>query len=151
LHSLTFETAALLHPKRRRDEMSTFKHLDEYKAIREKWVHEDNVINHRLSWLILSQAMLLAAYGWSITSPEVKTQKLLLILPIFGLIFTLTIGASVFAAVIAQNHLSQLPGVKEWPQPYSVDTFAPINWPGRLAAIFLPIFLFIVWLIVSVA
>lgn len=131
--------------------MKPFTHLDEYKAIREKWIHEDNVINHRLSWLIVSQAMLLAAYGWSLTNEEVKTQKLLLLLPIFGMVFTLAIGASVFAAIIAQNHLTQLRGVKKWPQPYSVDTYSPINWPGRFAAMALPAFLFVVWLAVVIA
>lgn len=131
--------------------MTTFKYLDEYKAIREKWIHEDNVINHRLSWLMISEAMLLAAYGWSVTSPQPKTEKLLILLPIFGLVFALAIGASVFAAIIAQNHLAQWGDAKKWREPFSVDTFSPVNWVGRFAAIVLPIFIFIVWLIVSVA
>src|SRR5208283_3026898 len=104
--------------------MKTFYHLDEYKAIREKWIHEDNVINHRITWLIVSQSMLLAVYGWSLTDQQSKTQKLVLLVPIFGMIFTIAIGISVLAAILAQHHLTTLkPGVNKWPQPYSVDTY----------------------------
>ncbi|MGC4094899.1 MAG: hypothetical protein QM756_44675 [Polyangiaceae bacterium] len=33
------------------------------KELREKWVHEDHLINHRLTWLLTSQTILLGAYG----------------------------------------------------------------------------------------
>lgn len=29
----------------------------------ERWVHEDNLINHRLTWLLTSQAFIFSAYG----------------------------------------------------------------------------------------
>lgn len=134
--------------------MSQFSNLDDFKAIREKWVHEDNVINHRLTWLILSQAMLMAAYGWSIGSTgsaAMKTQKLLIVIPFFGILFAVAIGLSVIAAVIAQNSLRQHLGADKWPAPYNIDTLTTLNWPGRIAAISLPIFLFILWLLVLVA
>ena len=31
---------------------------DLYRALREQWTHEDNLVNHRLMWLILSQGLL---------------------------------------------------------------------------------------------
>ena len=34
-----------------------------YRALREQWTHEDNLVNHRLMWLILSQGLLFTAYG----------------------------------------------------------------------------------------
>ena len=34
-----------------------------YRALREQWTHEDNLINHRLMWLILSEGLLFTAYG----------------------------------------------------------------------------------------
>ncbi len=34
-----------------------------YDDLREKWKHEDNLINQRVTWLLNSQAFLLAAYG----------------------------------------------------------------------------------------
>jgi hypothetical protein len=131
--------------------MRQFEHLDLYRTLREKWVHEDHVVNHRLTWLILSQAMLMGAYGWSLASKLPKTEKLLVLIPVFGIVFTVAIGASVLTSVIAQNRLAYFPGASEWPQPYSVGTYTPINWFGRLAALTLPFFLFIVWLVVLVA
>ena len=129
--------------------MSEFEHLDEYKVVREKWIHEDLVISHRMSWLILSQAMLLAAFGWALSNPSAKTEKLVTLLPIFGIIFTIAIGVSIIAAIIAQHGLNV--HAKDWPEPYGVDTYTPVNWPGRVAAISLPIFLLIVWLVIGVA
>ena len=32
-----------------------------YRALREQWTHEDNLVNHRLMWLILSQGLLFTA------------------------------------------------------------------------------------------
>ncbi|MCP4678351.1 MAG: ROK family protein [Deltaproteobacteria bacterium] len=36
--------------------------LDQYQILRAQWVDEDQLINHRLTWLLLVQAMLFAAY-----------------------------------------------------------------------------------------
>ena len=33
-----------------------------YRAPREQWTHEDNLVNHRLMWLILSQGLAIAGY-----------------------------------------------------------------------------------------
>ena len=30
---------------------------DQYRALREQWTHEDMLINHRVSWLILSEGL----------------------------------------------------------------------------------------------
>ena len=38
-----------------------------YQEDREKWIHEDNLVNNRLTWLILSQTILFAGYGILIT------------------------------------------------------------------------------------
>ena len=35
---------------------------DHYRALREQWTHEDTLVNHRVSWLILSGGLLLTAY-----------------------------------------------------------------------------------------
>ncbi len=34
---------------------------DLYRALREQWTHEDNLVNHRLMWLILSEGLLFGA------------------------------------------------------------------------------------------
>jgi hypothetical protein len=37
--------------------------LDIYRDLREKWVHEDELVNHRVTWLLTSQAFALSAFG----------------------------------------------------------------------------------------
>jgi hypothetical protein len=36
---------------------------DIYADLREKWKHEDNLVNHRVTWLLNTQAFSLTAYG----------------------------------------------------------------------------------------
>lgn len=35
---------------------------DQYRALREQWTHEDMLIGHRITWLILSEGLLFNAY-----------------------------------------------------------------------------------------
>jgi hypothetical protein len=35
---------------------------DLYRALREQWTHEDMLIGHRITWLILSEGLLFSAY-----------------------------------------------------------------------------------------
>src|SRR5215207_9741780 len=77
--------------------------LEEYKVVRDKWVHEDNLTNHRLSWLLDSQALLFAAYGVFIAAPpqsaySSKAQILVILIPILGAVVTLLAGISIVAA-----------------------------------------------------
>jgi hypothetical protein len=37
--------------------------LEIYRDLREKWVHEDELVNHRVTWLLTSQAFSLSAFG----------------------------------------------------------------------------------------
>jgi len=69
-----------------------------YRALREQWTHEDNLINHRLMWLILSQGLLFTAYG---TLSTAKLHWLVLGFPFFGIVVAAVIGISIFAALTA--------------------------------------------------
>ena len=55
---------------------------DLYHALREQWTHEDNLVNHRLMWLILSQGLLFTAYG---TLTIDKHRWLVYGFPVFGM------------------------------------------------------------------
>ena len=63
---------------------------DLYHALREQLTHEDNLVNHRLMWLILSQGLLFTAYGF----------------PLFGMAVATVIGISIFAALRATEVIS---------------------------------------------
>jgi hypothetical protein len=67
-----------------------------YHALREQWTHEDNLVNHRLMWLILSQGLLFTAYG---TLTVDKHRWLVYGFPIFGMAVAGVIGISIFAAL----------------------------------------------------
>ena len=51
---------------------------DQYRALREQWTHEDMLVSHRVTWLILSSGLLFTAYraaaegsgSWLATSPD---------------------------------------------------------------------------------
>ena len=69
---------------------------DLYHALREQWTHEDNLVNHRLMWLILSQGLLFTAYG---TLSFDKHRWLIFGFPLFGMAVAAVIGISIFAAL----------------------------------------------------
>lgn len=69
-----------------------------YRALREQWTHEDNLVNHRLMWLILSQGLLFTAYG---TLSTAKLHWLVVGFPFFGMAVSAVIGVSIFAALAA--------------------------------------------------
>jgi hypothetical protein len=69
-----------------------------YRALREQWTHEDNLINHRLMWLILSEGLLFTAYG---TLTTAKLHWLVFGFPFFGMVVAGVIGVSIFAAIVS--------------------------------------------------
>ncbi len=71
-----------------------------YNALREQWTHEDNLINHRLMWLILSQGLLFTAYG---TLNVDKHRWLVFGFPVFGMVVSAVIGVSIYAALEASH------------------------------------------------
>lgn len=71
-----------------------------YHALREQWTHEDNLVNHRLMWLILSQGLLFTAYG---TLTMDKHRWLVFGFPVFGMAVAAVIGVSIFAALDASG------------------------------------------------
>ena len=40
-----------------------------HRALREQWVHEDDLVHYRMIWLILSQGLLFTAYRGRFRSP----------------------------------------------------------------------------------
>jgi hypothetical protein len=75
-----------------------------YRALREQWTHEDNLVNHRLMWLILSQGLLFTAYG---TLSTAKLHWLVIGFPFFGIAVAAVIGVSIFAALAAIEEVSK--------------------------------------------
>lgn len=114
-----------------------------YERFRGYVIHEDNLINHRTTWLVLIQSFLVASYGFAISRkfsgfanivPEVSSARVhetvdqidrfLLVISVVG-IFTAAISfLSIFAARLSISNLSK--------KFTSVDGFVtdPINYPS---------------------
>ena len=75
-----------------------------YRAYREQWTHEDNLVNHRLMWLILSEGLLFTAYG---TLTTAKLHWLVFGFPFFGMAVAAVIGVSIFAALSAADEIKR--------------------------------------------
>ncbi len=77
---------------------------DLYRALREQLTHEDNLVNHRLMWLILSEGLLFTAYG---TVTTARLHWLSYGFPFFGMAVAGVIGVSIYAALEATDELRQ--------------------------------------------
>ena len=73
-----------------------------YRALREQWTHEDELVNHRLMWLILSEGFLFTAYG-SVSSA--KLHWLVFGFPFFGMAVAALIGVGIFTAYAATDEI----------------------------------------------
>jgi hypothetical protein len=77
---------------------------EHYHALREQWTHEDNLVNHRLMWLILSNGLLFTAYG---TLSSAKLHWLVIGFPFFGIVVAAVIGVSIYAAIEATSEIKR--------------------------------------------
>jgi hypothetical protein len=75
-----------------------------YRALREQWTHEDNLVNHRLMWLILSEGLLFTAYG---TLSTANLHWLVFGFPFFGMAVAAVIGVSIYAALAATDEIEE--------------------------------------------
>ena len=108
---------------------------DQYKRLRDKWEHEDEVINHRLTWLLVSQTILFAGWGALLemaqtTQNAEKIGRLIQWVPFFGILTSLLILVSIVAATVAMVHLkSQNASIQADPKATKWGLFAPIGLP----------------------
>lgn len=77
---------------------------DHWRALREQWTHEDNLVHARMTWLILSNGLLFTAYGAQFTT---RISWLVLGFPFFGLTVAALIGIAIFAAMSASEEIQR--------------------------------------------
>jgi hypothetical protein len=78
---------------------------DQFRALREQWVHEDNLVHHRMSWLLVSQGLLFTAYGTQGGHAAAASSWLLLAFPFFGAVIAALIGVGIYAAMAATDEI----------------------------------------------
>ena len=77
---------------------------DQYRALREQWTHEDMLVNHRVSWLILSEGLLFTAYRADLLQAG---NWLTLAFPLFGMLVAALIGVAIHAALAASDDVKR--------------------------------------------
>jgi hypothetical protein len=97
---------------------------DQYRALREQWTHEDTLVNHRVSWLILSEGLLLNAYR---PVAEASSNWLALAFPFFGILVAALLGAGIYAAMAATQE------VRRQFDEAGLNDLCPLAPAGRLA------------------
>lgn len=117
---------------------------DLYRALREQWTHEDNLVNHRLMWLILSEGLLFTAYG---TLSTAKLHWLVFGFPFFGMAVAAVIGASIFAALEATDEISRDYEAAGLSALCKLTPSQRIGNRGKLAAQSLPFVFGALWLL----
>jgi hypothetical protein len=119
---------------------------DLYRALREQWTHEDNLVNHRLMWLILSQGLLFTAYG---TLSTAKHKWLIIGFPLFGMAVAAVIGVSIFAALGATDTIRRQYDEAGLNQLCSLTPSSRTRHRGKWAAQALPFVFGALWVLAS--
>jgi hypothetical protein len=117
---------------------------ERYRALREQWTHEDNLVNHRLMWLILSEGLLFTAYG---TLSTAKLHWLVIGFPFFGMTVAAVIGVSIFAALAATEEISRQYEAAGLSALCSLTPSRRIGNRGKWAAQALPFVFGALWLL----
>ncbi|KAA3652118.1 MAG: hypothetical protein DWQ11_12475 [Proteobacteria bacterium] len=101
--------------------------LQQVSHLREQWAHEDNLINHRVGWLLQSQGLLLTAFAIFIqtwltagTDERIAVRPAMIAFPIVGMLSTAIIHDAIRMAVKAQaaieRRYARLPvNPEHWP------------------------------------
>lgn len=119
----------------------------EYEFFRNELRHEDILINHRVSWLISSQAFLLGAFailisaGSAVQSPAFHDMREFLLsgLPVAGILGVSSSYVSILGAILhvrgvrryaAQVSLPNMPSIRSWHSVHlHMGQFGPLITP----------------------
>ena len=126
-----------------------------YRALREQWTHEDNLINHRITWLILSQGLLLTAYCvllQSSTAPAAPSEAVRLVqwVPWAGIGLSVAISVGIIAAINAMDDVKDRYNSEFPSKPFPLFPDKSHIFSGALPAKLLPLFFIGLWVVALV-
>lgn len=122
---------------------------DLYRALREQWTHEDNLANHRVMWLTISQGLLLTVFGSVL--PMIHRWFVMVGFPIFGMVVSSVIGISIYASLNATDSIRKQYDQAGLNQFCSLAPSGRTRFLGNLAARSLPFVFLIVWVLALIA
>ncbi len=124
----------------------------ELQFLRQRIEHENNLINHRLSALVGSQAFLVTGFAVSLNAPvqfhatryEAVHRLLSQLLPLAGIGTVLVMLLSLAGAVLALNGLHKQCAQFETPD-LPVHSTPVIRWLGNAAVVGVPMIFLSLW------
>ena len=131
----------------------------ELPVIQSRLSHEDDLINHRISWLMNSQSFLLTAYAITLNGlagdvgrPEAAVQrKLLQLLPTTAIGCVILVAISVIGGMFALSELRQM-AIAKFPKDRVDLICSPrIQFLGISAPILIPLVFLFIWIAVLFA
>lgn len=126
--------------------LSRLDQQQKFNQIRGAVEHEDNLINHRFSWLIIAQSFLLAT--WAYVYSQNNGGPATFALSIVGLSSALFTYVSIWAAIVALERLRRHPTAKDFQSEkcYPKLTSPPRwHWLGLFGPVIVPLFFIGVW------
>ena len=132
---------------------------DIYEITREHITHEDNLVNNRLTWFLVVQSLLFAAYGVVLDALQQDNSNTTYILrfksmiPWVGAITSVLAFTSVLGARLACSEMQKFWHGKK---KNKTNLFPPIvcgtcpKWLGSIEAYTLPFLFIIAWIYVSI-
>ncbi len=77
---------------------------DHWRALREQWTHEDNLVAQRMGWLIWSEGLMFTAFG---AHARDGASWLVLGFPFFGILVAVLTGVAIYTAMAATDSIKQ--------------------------------------------
>jgi hypothetical protein len=120
--------------------------IEKEKLVRDRWWHEDALINHRLTWLLIAQIALFAGYGWIIEKITETGHDLILygrfvwLFHLFGFVLALAFLVSIILALRTQTGIAE-----KFPEiDFPADKWC--TWGRWVAPTVVPLLFLIAWI-----
>ncbi|MBP6008625.1 MAG: hypothetical protein KA740_13105 [Rhodoferax sp.] len=117
---------------------------DHYRALREQWTHEDNLVNQRMGWLIWSEGLMFTAYA---AQSREGLNWLVMGFPLFGILVAFLAGVGVYTAMAATDDIKQQFDQAGLNDLCPLAPASHISHRGRWAAKSLPFVFGALWLL----
>src|SRR2546422_4795974 len=126
------------------------------EIIRRRLEHEDNLVNQRLSWILMSQAFLLTGYAILLNAPTdlrsemyARHQGLLMwLIPLTGTVTVLLIWVSIVGALLAMRDLRARAATHPGFDSSHIQGRGITRWLGMEAPLLVPAVFLLSWLLI---
>ncbi len=132
---------------------------DRLESIRSRLEHEDNLVNHRVSWILTSQAFLLTGYAILLnTSVMLRSELhgrhhslLMWLIPLIGIITVLVLWLAIVGALITMRDLRAAATTRSGAAVNDVHGRKITRWLGLSAPLVIPAVFLVTWLLIALA